>query len=154
MPSILVSLVYETDVKNKDMIKNKFALATSLSFLIVATLGCGLADRLTSDAGNSSAPASGKSNKSLEDRAIDTAVGEEKIGIPECDEVFAMIAKEMDDPNDGYLVKAGKAVVLNKIKENIRTSIEQNKNDKQEMAKTCADYKKQVENFRAEEEKK
>lgn len=130
--------------------KNKFILASALSALLIVTLGCGFADRFTGGSGDGS----GSSNKSLDDRAIDTAVGEEKIGIPECDEVFALITQEMNDPNDGYLVKAGKAVVLNKIKEGIRTAIEENKNDKTEMAKTCTDYKKQVEKFKAEEEKK
>ena len=46
---------------------------------------------------------------------------------------------------------------FNKIRENIRKDLEKNENNpnkKEEMAKNCRDYKKQLDKFKAEEDKK
>jgi hypothetical protein len=137
--------------------KNKFNLITVAFFAIFVGLGCSSINPLAEKpvtGGSPSAGAPSASNKSLEDRAIGTAVGEETIGIPECDAAFEKLALELNNPNDGYIAKATKAVVLNKIKESIRTSIEQNKGDKAKLAKDCTMYAEQIEKFKAEEKAK
>ena len=127
--------------------KNKFAILLVGTLLIAAVLGCGL--NPFSDKGTTA-----NSNKSLTDKGIDTVVGEEKIGVPECDEVMDMLTAEMNNPDDGYIAKAGKAFVLNKIKQSIKDSVEKNKNDKTELAKNCTEFKKELVKYKADEEKK
>lgn len=43
---------------------------------------------------------------------------------------------------------------MNKIRENLKKSIEENKTDKVELAKDCKDFKAQLEKYKAEEEHK
>ena len=93
------------------------------------------------------------SNKTITDKAVDTTVGRSKIGVPECDEVIDAIEAEMNDPDDNFVVKAAKATVLNRIKDGIRESVEQNQNDKVELAKTCREFKVQFEQYKAEQQK-
>ncbi|MCV4677111.1 hypothetical protein OFC08_29930, partial [Escherichia coli] len=89
-------------------------------------------------------------NKTVTDKVVETTVGESKIGIPECDEVMDEITAELNNPDDGYIAKAIKQTFLNRIKENLRESLEQNKSDKVEMAKNCREFKKQLDKFKAE----
>jgi len=103
----------------------------------------------TSDSTNSA-----QKDKTLTDKAVDTAVGESKIGVPECDEVMDAITAEMNNPDDDFVTKAVKATILNRIKDGIRESVEQNKQDTKEMAKTCKEFKTQFEKYKAEEKDK
>ena len=135
--------------------RNKVAVLTVVTLLMAVVLGCSSINSF-SDKGKNSSPTA--SNKSLTDKGVDTVVGDETTGVPECDEVMDMIAAEANNPDDGYIVKATKALFLNKIKESIRKSIEENKNKNKnataDLAKTCTDYKKQLEKYKAEEEQK
>lgn len=96
-------------------------------------------------------PFSSENGKSTSDKAVDTVVGESKIGVPECDEVMNELTKEMNNPDDNFVTKAIKATVLNRIKDGIRESVEQNKSDKVEMAKTCKEFKAQLEKYKEEQ---
>ena len=127
--------------------KNKFAITLVCTLLFAAVLGCGL----NPFSGTST---TSNSNKSLTDKGVDTVMGEEKIGVPECDEVMDMLTAEMNNPDDGYIAKAGKAFVLNKIKQSIKDSVEKNKNDKTELVKNCTEFKKELVKYKADEEKK
>jgi hypothetical protein len=122
-----------------------------LAIIFCVGLGCSSLNPL-SDKGKGGAA----SNKSLTDKGIDTVVGEETTGIPECDEVMDMIAAEANNPDDGYIVKATKGLFLNKIKESIKRSVEEskNKNGSADLAKTCRDFKQQLEKYKAEQEAK
>ena len=130
--------------------KNKFAIILVCTLLFAAVLGCGLNPFSDSKTGSSS-------NKSVTDKTIDTITGGETTGVPECDEVLDMISKEMDNPDDGYIVKAAKSLFLNKFKEGIRQGIadSQNKNSNtKDMAKTCKEFKAEIIKYKAEEDKK
>src|SRR5687768_11326024 len=127
--------------------KNKYTLILALTVLVLSVLGCGLISSTEKSTSNTA------SNKTLTDKALDTAVGEEKIGIPECDEVMDLLGSYADDPNDGYVVKAGKRLFVNKIRETIKRSIEENKGDKAELAKNCRDAKIELEKAKAEQGK-
>jgi len=132
--------------------KNKFAITLVGTLLLAAVLGCGMNPfKDKPKAGNIPG-----SNKSLTDKGVDTVVGEETTGVPECDEVFDLIAQETNNPDDGYIVKATKALFLNKIKESIKKSIDEskNKNGTADIAKTCVEYKKQIIKYKEEEQKK
>lgn len=126
--------------------KNKLALISALTVLLFAVLGCGLLDSSSDKSTTNTA-----SNKSLSDKAVDTAVGEQKIGIPECDEVMDLLETYGNNPEDGYVVKAGKRLFVNKIRETIKTSIEENKGNKTEIAKNCRDAKVELTKAMAEQ---
>ncbi len=128
--------------------KSGFAAFCALAMLVAVGLGCGIIERINTGSNTTN------SNKTLTDKAVDTTVGEQKIGIPECDEVMDMLTSYANNPDDNFVVKAGKSMFVNKIKESIKQSIEDNKTDKAEMAKTCKEAKVELEKYKAEEDKK
>lgn len=131
--------------------KNKFAIITVSFIFLTVSLGCGFTEQVQKSVGGAE---NTNSNKTLTDKAVDTAVGEVNTGVPECDEVMVMVTEYANNPDDGYLVKAAKAVVFNRIKESVRKSIEENKGDPKEIAKNCREIKAEIEKYKAEEESK
>ena len=131
--------------------KNKFAFLFPLVLLIAVILGCSSIKSLESK-GKSPTPT--PPDKSLTDKTIDTAVGEEKTGIPECDEVSDFFVREANNPDDGYVAKAVKAVIFNKIKEQFKKAIEENKTDKVELAKQCKDFLVQLQKAKSDQDSK
>ena len=129
--------------------RNTLSVA-ALAVLIFVVLGC---SSLNPFSGSSSSSETEK-DKTLTDRAVDTTVGRSKIGVPECDEVMDLIDAEMNNPDDNYVTKAIKATVLNRIKDGIRDSVDKNKSDTTELAKTCREFKTQFEKFKSEQQQK
>lgn len=138
------------------VMKNRSAVALVVFLLLLSALGCSSLNPLSSKTEKTPTPtpAASPGDKTLTDKTVDSTVGDEKIGVPECDEVMDMITAEANDPNDNYIVKAGKALFFNRIKESIRESVEKNKNDREELAKNCRDYKVQLVKYKAEEDQK
>ena len=122
-----------------------------LLVIIACVLGCSSINPLAKKEPATNKPGS---NKSLTDKTIDTAVGEQKIGVPECDEVIDLLTSYANNPDDNFVVKAGKALFVNKIKESIKKAVEENKSDKAELAKTCKEARVELEKYKAEEDKK
>ena len=125
--------------------KNQFQLLIAITVLFFVGLGCSFIG------GGSETGSNSNSNATLTDKAVDKTIGKSNIGIPECDEVINAIDAELNNPDDNFVVKAAKATVLNQIKDSIRESIEQNQNDKTEIAKTCREFKVQFEKYKTEE---
>jgi hypothetical protein len=126
--------------------KNYIQLFTVVVLIFGVGLGCSLIR------GSERGPSG--SNKSLTDKAVDKTVGRSNIGVPECDEVMDAIEIELNNPDDNFMVKAAKATFLNRIKDSIRESVEQNPKDTVELAKTCREFKTQFDHYKAEEQKK
>jgi len=98
--------------------KNKSNLVIIGSLLLLATLSCSLLKRGTEKPGSNSQKDA--SNKTLTDKTIDTVVGDDKTGIPECDEVMDLIQAEANNPDDDFVTKAAKALIFNRIKQAIK----------------------------------
>jgi hypothetical protein len=126
--------------------KNKSVLLVSFTILLVSVLGCSFYNPLESSSSNSA-----DSNKTLSDRAIDSTVGNEKIGIPECDEILDFFAKQSESPDEDFVTKAARQYALNKIRESFKQTIEENKGDPVKTAKECREVKTQLDKFKAEE---
>ena len=124
--------------------RNQFQLHSAIVLLLFVGLGCSFIGNGSGTGSNSN------SNATLTDKAVDKTVGKSNIGIPECDEVINAIDAELNNPDDNFVVKAAKATVLNQIKDSIPESIEQNPNDKVELAKTCKEFKVQFEKYKQE----
>ena len=137
--------------------KNTFFFSVSLTILIVSVLGCSFYNPLQ---GSSDSTQTGNrqdmktKDKTLADKTIDTTVGEEKIGVRECDELIDKIAEQSKSGDDDYVSKATRQFFLNRIRESVRKSVEENTSDKKQLAKNCLDYQNQLEKFKKEEEDK
>ena len=128
--------------------KNKIIIPAILAMLLTIGLGCGISERVEKAIGGTTETNSDSaSNKTLTDTAIDSAVGNEKIGVQECDDLLEDLTKIIQKPDDNYVSKATRQYVLSKIRENIKKSIEENKNDKIQMAKECKEYRGQLDKF-------
>lgn len=125
--------------------KNKFALSVSTAILFISVLGCSFYNPLA-DGSNSAAG----DNRTLSDKAIDSTVGESKIGVPECDEIFDFFADQAKSPDDDFVTKAAREYALNKIRERLKQSIEEHRGDTATMAKECRKFKTELDKFKAE----
>lgn len=126
--------------------KNKSALLISGALLLVSILGCSSYNPLESGSGGSA-----NSNKTLTDTAIDSTVGEQKIGIPECDEIIEFFAKQTESPDEDFVTKAARQYAMNKIRESFKQTIEENRGDTVQTAKECRQFKTELDKFKTEE---
>jgi hypothetical protein len=129
--------------------KNSFAAVLALIILSAMILGC-------SFFGKSGKTTSEKSpdNKNFTDKTIDSAVGGEKIGIPECDAVVDELAASTESNDEGYVIKAFRAYYVGKIREELKKSIEHDKTDPAALAKECKKLQEQLAIFKAQEDEK
>jgi hypothetical protein len=155
--SLLPDIFYTLNMKNALI----FAVVSMV--LLISVIGCSWWNPLASKPETNTRPASNQGTretntantakeKPLDEQAIDTVVGDEKIGVPECDELVESLVAQSENPDEGYMAKAARQFALNKIRESIKKSIEENKNDKVQMAKDCKDFKDQVDKFKTQEE--
>lgn len=125
--------------------KNKFISSVSLAVLIISVLGCNFYN--PPESGSNS---TGADNRTLSDKAIDSTVGEGKIGVPECDEIIDFFADQAKSTDDNFVTGVARQYALNKIRESFKQSIEANKGDNAALAKQCRSFKTQLDKFKAE----
>ncbi len=137
--------------------KNKFTLLIVLAILLSFALGCsmlnpfsGSKERAKTERSNSN---SGGTTTDGSETTPDTS-DVKKIGIPECDEVVDMLTKEMNDPDDNYISRAIKETVYNSIRESLRKSLEEGKNDPKALARKCTDLKENLIKEKAKQDTK
>ena len=123
--------------------KNKFAIILAVAILFAVILGCSSANPFSSKSNNKT-----NSNQTLTEKAIDSAVPDGVVGIPECDEVMKMLTDIVNNPDDNFAEKAAKRVFANRIKDGLKQAVDVHKGDKAEMAKTCKAVKFQVQKFK------
>lgn len=124
-----------------------------LSVILIAGLGCGVIDRARQEAtGESNTAANINANKTLTDKAVDTAVGEQQVGIPECDEALDILSEQANDPDDNFLVKAGKKTALNAFRDQLKKSLEQSNTNKVDVARYCKDFRDNLDKSLQEQE--
>lgn len=133
--------------------KNTTAILFAVTAVLFAGLGCGSINPFGGEKpSNTASNAAG--DKTLTDTAVETAVGESKIGVPECDEVADILTAFANDPNDSWMMKAGKSLIANKFKDALKASIEENQTDKAQLAKDCAELKTELVKAMEEQKKK
>jgi len=135
--------------------KNRAVIATIGLIFLMMILGC---TRLIPSSGPSKSTSNSQTqsddNKSLTDKGIDVALGDEKTGVPECDEVVDFFNNEIDkeNPDEDFVTKAIKKTFINAFKSQFKKAIEDNKTDKVQLAKTCEDFKTNLEKYKADED--
>ncbi|MBA4123718.1 MAG: hypothetical protein H0X72_14800 [Acidobacteria bacterium] len=137
--------------------KNKFVLLFAFTVLLLSALSCSFYNPLESRSDppkNKNSQTAKSDDESLSDKAIDSTVGEEKIGVPECDEIIDFFADQSKSEDDNFVTKAARQYALNKVRESFKQSIEKNKGDTAKMAKECRKFKTQLDKFKAEDDHK
>lgn len=134
--------------------KKTFKYAILILFLFLLIVGCNLSERLESAIDNSNVQvanlaksnANSDANKTLSEQAADEIL-DEKVGIPECDELIDSFARQTQQENEGYLEKARRQYFENTIKEELKKNIKANRNNQKAMAATCRQLKEQLDAF-------
>jgi hypothetical protein len=126
--------------------RDKITTLFAISILLFTVLGCSSLNPL-SGIGGSSDPSSGTTTPG------DT-IGFERIGIEECDAVVDELAAQAASQDDGYIVKSIKGYYVDKIREALKKSVEENKGDPEKLRKECINFKAQLDRYRAEEAEK
>ncbi len=142
--------------------KNKTILIFAVSIIFLFILGCGITDSIKKSIGgeqtnaNSTAPTkpTDENDKPENPEVTGTTPDEEKIGIPECDEVFEMLTEQMKPKEDEtYITKATRQTILNSIRDSFKESIK-NEKDKEKLTRNCKKYLEQLKKYKAEEDAK
>jgi hypothetical protein len=123
--------------------KNKLNLTATLLILLTLIIGCSSYNPLSD-----SSDSGGAQNKDLSERAIDSTIGEEKIGVAECDEIIDFFAEQAKSEDDDFVTKAARGYAMNKIREGFKRSIEENKGDTVKMAKECKSFKRELDKYK------
>jgi len=132
--------------------QNKFPAIFATLIILAVGVGCGMVDRVQKTV-TGSENTNANSNKMLTDTAVDKVVGEDRIGVPECDEVMDFLVAQANDPDDNFVTKAVKTTLLNKFRDRMKRSIEEQKANKVELAKTCKDFKTNLDTSKEESNK-
>lgn len=120
--------------------KNNFISAVVGVVLVCASLGCGVSERAQkSISGTESNTNIVSSNKSITDRAMDSAIGEGKVGIPECDQVLDIMAEQANNPDDNFVTKAVKQTAMTTAREQIKKRLNASNRNTADTAKFCRD---------------
>jgi hypothetical protein len=134
----------------KNVMKNKNTTTLALIILTAAVLGCSSINPFK----DKSKGEQKSTDKTVTDKTIDSSIDGERIGIPECDAIIDDLAAETVSKDEGYIVKAFRAYYVSKIREAIKKSVEENKNDPAKLAVECKKIKDQLDKYKAEEEEK
>jgi hypothetical protein len=122
--------------------QNTLISTAALLFTLIAVLGCGVSERVQKEIGGTNHSNSNvNANKTITDRAIESAAGEGKLGIPECDEAIDILAAQANNPDDNFVVKAAKTTALTKFREQVKKGLENKKANRADTAKFCGDFK-------------
>ena len=132
--------------------KNKFVFLISLAILFVAVIGCSYYNPLQSD--SNSATTGG--NRTLSNQTADAnAVGIERVGVPECDELFENFARQYRaSPEDDFVTKAARDLAIGAIREQLMQKLEEHRGDKEAMRRDCREIKTQLDRFNTQETNK
>lgn len=121
--------------------KTELGITAVLAALLAFLTGCSLIKP-------SSPNGKTNNNQTLTEKAIDTAIPDAAVGIPECDEIMKMLTDQANDPNDNFAQKTAKRMFANKVKDGIKRTVDEHKGDNTEIAKTCKAFKVQIQRFR------
>ena len=135
--------------------KNNAIIFTIGAIFLAMILGCGRIIPSSKGTGSNSKTSS-EDNKTLTDKGLDVALGDEKTGVPECDDAIEYLDQliDEDNPDEGIAAKAIKRTILNGFKSQFKQAIDENKSDKVQLAKTCKDFKNNLMKFKAEDDAK
>lgn len=130
--------------------KNKLTFLPALFLLLTVGFGCSFIDKATSggsDNTNSGNPSNSATNPN------DSA----KTGVAECDEFLDLLNNDQKKPDEDLFTRKFREYAIDFAKEAIKKNIEDNKGDKEKIARGCKeakeDYLKKKEEKNKQEQK-
>gem|GEM_PF-656856 len=122
-----------------DSMKNLLVNVLTLTVLLLATLGCGLIDQAKQAISGAE-----NSNTTVADQAVNAAVGEQRVGVAECDEVIELLIAQTQNPDDNFAVKAIKQSAVNRFRDEVKRRLEQSQTDKTQVVNFCREFRKNL----------
>lgn len=122
------------------------AIKSPLFVLLFVVLGCNMAEHVENAVGRSDNSVANtnintnKANKTISERAMEMAVGEDLIGIPACDEALELLAAQANDPDDSVITQALKKTALNRFRAEVKRRLEEQKANRTDTEKYCSDF--------------
>ena len=123
--------------------KNAFSILAALAML-GSILGCSVLRHAQNTVSTQPSNSNATDNRTITEKAIDTAVGDEKVGIPECDEVIDMLVAQTNDPEDNFVTKAIKATALKKFREQVKKGLESSNTNRKDTVQFCSEFKTEL----------
>ena len=128
--------------------KKNLAIIVVLLVFISMFIGCSSAPISTNDVRVAETPKPVPSGTPIVEAPLDKAAADAVKGIPECDEVLVMLATETNRKVGNEAANLNKTAFLNKVKEAVKQSVNNNKGDKAETAKNCKSLKAQFARYK------
>ncbi|MBS1797146.1 MAG: hypothetical protein JSS81_25185 [Acidobacteria bacterium] len=116
--------------------KNKITILIALAVLFTFGLGCGMIQKYTGGSDNSSS-----SNPSKPSNGATDPNASAKTGVAECDEFIDLLNNDSKNPDEDFVTKKIREYAIDFARESIKKNIEENKGDKEKIAKGCRDAK-------------
>jgi hypothetical protein len=135
--------------------KNNLTLLAALLILLTIGFGCSFIDKATSGGSNdNTATTTSPGNSSTNSANPNDA---SKTGVAECDEFLDLLNNDTKKPDEDFMTRKIREYAIDFAKDSIKKNIEENKGDKEKIAKGCreakADYLKNKEDKNKKEEK-
>ena len=125
--------------------KNKINLLLVLAVMIfVIGCSCGNMGNMFSDSKDNGKSSDKTLTEKVTDKVTDVATEGEKIGVPECDELMDYFRNKIDDEKTDFVTKAFLKTLESQFRAGIKKNIEENKTNKEDMAKWCKEFKSNI----------
>jgi hypothetical protein len=135
--------------------KNNFTLLAALFILLTVGFGCSYIDNLKSGGGSSDNTTT--SNPSDSSNSSTSPNDSTKTGVAECDEFLDLLNNDSKKPDEDLFTRKIREYAIDFARETIKKNLEENKGDKEKIAKGCreakADYLKKKDEKNKKEQK-
>jgi len=123
--------------------KNNLTLSFALFLLLTVGFGCSFLDKTKSGGGSSD-------NSSNSSNPNDAA----KTGVAECDEFLDLLNNDSKKPDEDFVTRKIREYAIDFARESIKKNLEENKGNKEKIAKGCRDAKEDYLKKKDEKNKK
>jgi hypothetical protein len=116
--------------------KNNFTVLFALVLLLTVGFGCSFLDKAKTGGGSSD-----NSSTTNPDNSSTTPNDSTKTGVPECDEFLELLNNDSKKPDEDLFTRKIREYAIDFARESIKKNLEENKGNKEKIAKECRDGK-------------
>jgi hypothetical protein len=113
---------------------NKTTLLLSLFLLSIVGFGCSFINKATTGSSDNSAASNSSTNSA---NPNDSA----KTGVAECDELLDLLNNDTKKPDEDFVTRKIREYAIDLARESMKRNIEENKGDKEKIARGCREGK-------------
>lgn len=132
--------------------KNNFTILAALFLLLTIGFGCSFIDNLKSGGGSSDNSSTRNPSSSSDNSANPNDAA--KTGVAECDEFLELLNNDQKKPDEDLFSRKLREYAIDFAREAIKKNIEENKGDKEKIAKGCREAKEDYLKKKDEKNKK